>query len=43
MSVAALVVIGFKQMTIAIHRNLQTAMAGEGLYRLGLQVCIDPA
>lgn len=37
-----LMIVRFKQMSIAIHRHLQTAMAGEGLYLFGLRVRLDP-
>jgi hypothetical protein len=38
-----LVVVGFAQVTIAIHRDLQAAMAGKSLHCLGLQIDLDPA
>jgi hypothetical protein len=36
-------VIRLKQVPVSIHRDLQAAVAGEGLHRLGLQVSLDPA
>lgn len=36
-------IVGFEEMTIAVHRHLQRAVAGECLNCLGLQSRVDPA
>jgi hypothetical protein len=36
-------IIRFKQVSVAIHRHLQAAVAGEGLNGLGAQTRLDPA
>jgi hypothetical protein len=37
------VIIRFEEMTIAVHRNGEGAVAGEGLHGLGRELGIDPA
>jgi hypothetical protein len=36
-------VIRLKQVPVSIHRDREAAVAGEGLYRLGFQIGLNPA
>jgi hypothetical protein len=36
------VIVRLKEVSVAVHRHLQAAMAGEGLHRLRAQTRLDP-